>query len=533
MAEEAITASKKQLREQPDSAYFYANKAFAFAQKTGNKKLLSQANIAISESLFQLGKKKQSITFAQQGLTIAQQHNDDKNILDAVLLLGNGYASQLDFSKAVKIYSFGFKHFSNPKKLYELSAVNSAFGGLYRMMGKNDLSEQFYKDNIHNNSIPENNGGAAKAHYEYARFFTSRKFYEKAIPEYLDAIRLFKMDAATTPDKIEAIALELSDCYLKTGNIQKADEYRNFNKEKIKSDPPVAHKSAGKKAKKTVAKTVRQIPTQPVMNATSVPNPKNKPEMFIAFLLVFLALMASAVLRLLYRNKVLREENRNAMGNLKSHLFANLSNEFNLPLNRIGNSIQSIKTEDIHKPEIVQIESNTESMSRISQQLLMLSKINNGQQKLALENGNLSEYLQETIAPFIALAQKQSTGFITNIEKTNGADYFDRNLIDNIISDLLSHAFEYADGKETVYFSATIEKNKLQLRISSSGNDLRQEDLRGLFGRFYEKNDSQDKPILRFAFVKELVKLHNGSIDASLDGQTLRFFVSLPLDKNA
>ncbi|HMI07035.1 MAG TPA: ATP-binding protein [Flavobacterium sp.] len=499
----ALMASESQLEKQPDSAYFYANKAFKIAKQDGDKKLLLQANFAISKSLKNIGKVKPAVIFAQQGLSIAQQLNDDQGMLKGWILLGNCYASQQQFDKAKLIYTYGFKYFSKPKKLPELSAINNAFAELYLQMGNKKLAGQFYKDNIHNNSIPGNNIGAANAHNQHGSFLAATNDFKNAIPEYLEAIRLLKTDPNAPTEKIQGMALQLSDAYRKSGNIEKADEYLEISNGSAKKAISEPTKIAAKSPQKPVIK--QKAPEPIIIDKKSIPEPTRKSEIYVLFLLIISIALTLFALYLLYRNKILREEKRSALAKMKSHLFANIAQELSL------------------------IDGDSEQLSVISAQLLELSNIENGQLKPDLKPGSLSDFIDNTIQPFVLQAAAKEVNFISNVEKTDDSQYFDKDIIAKIITTLMANAFATTLKNEHIYFSATIIKKRLQIRISNSGSTLKKEALEKLFDQFYEKNENDAGVGIGLALVKELVACYHGEIEPSIHENTLRFVISLPL----
>src|SRR5690606_37785293 len=99
------------------------------------------------------------------------------------------------------------------------------------------------------------------------------------------------------------------------------------------------------------------------------------------------------------------------------------------------------------------------------------------------------------------------------IEETTSNILFDKDVIEKIVSNLLSNALKYGDVEAAIQFKSEIVENHLHLTISNSNSDLTSNDLPKLFERFYQTNTSNDGAGIGLALVKELVQLYKGTID--------------------
>ena len=118
------------------------------------------------------------------------------------------------------------------------------------------------------------------------------------------------------------------------------------------------------------------------------------------------------------------------------------------------------------------------------------------------------------------------------IDKNSSNHYFDKDVIQKIITNLLSNAFKYTAQNESITINTTIENERLDIVVSNSGRTLKKEDLPKLFERFYQKEEENVGFGIGLALVKELVTLYKGIISVTLENQTIIFKLILPLDKN-
>lgn len=440
-----------------------------------------------------------------------------------------------DYDKAVALYKGGYDYFKQTENIKELSSILWAYASLYRQMKLNDVAEKYYLENIQINAIPGNITGSARAHWQYATFFYTTGQYKKAIPAYETAIRLFKMQKDPEIGPMSACMFEASESFAKTGNMKRAYDYLRVYKVYNDSLDMRQNKSdfTEIESKYQTQKKEAEIKLLSAQKQVAIEQRNN--QFYLFFGVIALLLFGGGMVYNVYKNKIRNAEKLREINNMKSKFFANISHEFRTPLTLIKSPLQSLQaseTDENQKNQLALIDKNAGRMLELVNQLLELSKIDGGHLKLILKEGKLNDFLHAITEPFAFQAQEKGISFISNIEKTDGMQYFDKDVIEKIVTNLLSNAFKYTAEKQPVYFSGTVENDQLHLRISNSGNNLTKEDLPKLFERFYQKNENYNSSGIGLALVKELVELYNGSIETALEGQTLRFLVKLPLDSN-
>src|SRR5690606_17112423 len=110
-----------------------------------------------------------------------------------------------------------------------------------------------------------------------------------------------------------------------------------------------------------------------------------------------------------------------------------------------------------------------------------------------------------------------------------GNQFFDKDVVEKIVSNLLSNAIKYTPKGEKIEFHSNVKNENLHLKISNSGTHLKKQDLPKLFERFYQKSDQQQGFGIGLALIKELIDLYKGKIETSIENEVLSFQVSLPL----
>lgn len=172
-------------------------------------------------------------------------------------------------------------------------------------------------------------------------------------------------------------------------------------------------------------------------------------------------------------------------------------------------------TIDELKESAESIQNQTKRMSRLISELLSVSRMDNGTQKLIFEETNISELVE-----FVCNEQQQintpNIRLETNIEPGITAEA-DKIMISGIFINLISNAYRYnkEHGKITVTLSA--ENNNVIFSVKDSGIGIAEDDIGKIWERFYRVDESRTSDGsggmgLGLAMVQWIAEKHNGSI---------------------
>ena len=251
----------------------------------------------------------------------------------------------------------------------------------------------------------------------------------------------------------------------------------------------------------------------------------------ILLLLLFVLLIASATFFYFYRQKqkINLARQLSELDGLKRNFFANISHEFRTPLTLIKSPVQHLrsKTETIYHKELNLIDSNANRMLELVDQLLELSKINSGELQIILKKANLGLFLHSIIEPFEFKAKEAGIAFEVKISTTPDPCFFDKDIFTKIVVNLVLNAFKYHDPKTTVTFHSLIKNGMFHFEVSNKNASLKENDLKKMFERFYQKNSSSTGSGIGLALVKNLVNVYGGTITPQLKQDILTISVTL------
>ena len=198
---------------------------------------------------------------------------------------------------------------------------------------------------------------------------------------------------------------------------------------------------------------------------------------------------------------------------LKTKLFTNISHELRTPLTLIKGSI----SRHLHPGEHTDwqhMDTQTDRLLRLSDQLLDLTHLESGQYRLRPKPRDLSSFILAIADQFKEMAAERKIHISVNITPIPLFVYFDSDALEKIFYNLISNALKYSFSDSTVEIRAEY-RDALHLEVSDAGQGIPQELLQKIFDRFYRVDkDRQKGSGIGLALTYELIKLHGGAIRA-------------------
>ncbi|MEO6733858.1 MAG: substrate-binding domain-containing protein [Ferruginibacter sp.] len=221
----------------------------------------------------------------------------------------------------------------------------------------------------------------------------------------------------------------------------------------------------------------------------------------------------------------------------KFHFFTNISHELRTPLTLILGPLEEIlSSAKLHftaKTQLEMVKKNALRLLRLVNQLMDFRKVEHAKMKLKASENNLSAFVAEITNAFTETAQKQHIAFRVDTKDAGLKVWFDINMLDKVLFNILSNAFKYTNehGAITVTVNKDERNTKAIIVVEDSGIGMSPETLEHAFELFYQGNEGAFKGTgLGLALSKELITLHHGTIEIKSEKwKGTRFEISLPL----
>lgn len=249
------------------------------------------------------------------------------------------------------------------------------------------------------------------------------------------------------------------------------------------------------------------------------------------------------VLRFIKQQRKLEElETRHLkeINEVKDRFFTNITHEFRTPLTIIKGMTDLIRVrpEEWMETGLEKIETNSETLLQLVNQMLTLAKTEAGMISVNLVRRNVNKYIAYLVEQLSseALRRKIDLRFVSSEEKFEMD--FDPEKLMHILTNLISNALKYTpEGGEIEVITSTTENgNKFSIQVKDTGIGIEKNHLNQLFDRFYriEHQLSPGGTGIGLALTKEMVQLLNGTISvASVKDFGSVFTILLPVTRFA
>ncbi|HAH06431.1 MAG TPA: hypothetical protein DCM05_07880 [Elusimicrobia bacterium] len=219
---------------------------------------------------------------------------------------------------------------------------------------------------------------------------------------------------------------------------------------------------------------------------------------------------------------------------------ANVSHELRTPLASVKAYAETLREgaldDAANRLEFVgEIERSADRMTRLVDDLLVLSEIESGKRAPALETVSLMRVASEVAASLKPLAERKRIGL--RLDPFQGVPDVraDRGQLKQVLTNLVDNAIKYTGEDGTVRIQAAVSEGRVSLSVTDTGPGIAAEHLPRIFERFYRVDKARSRELggtgLGLAIVKHLVEAHGGSVCVESEpgkGSAFRVFLPLP-----
>jgi len=218
---------------------------------------------------------------------------------------------------------------------------------------------------------------------------------------------------------------------------------------------------------------------------------------------------------------------------------ANVSHELRTPLTSIQGYTETLldsSPDSNHAREFLEIiRKNAARMSRLTEDLLTLARVESGEQPFDIQPVAPGELLEEAAQSFRDIARNQRVEIVVENSAPNPVKA-DREAIHQVFSNLIDNALKYGGGE--IVLGSLPGKHNVEFYVRDSGPGIGSEHLQRLFERFYRVDKARSRESggtgLGLAIAKHIVLAHGGTIRAESElnhGST--FLFTLPVAQSS
>jgi two-component system, OmpR family, phosphate regulon sensor histidine kinase PhoR len=223
---------------------------------------------------------------------------------------------------------------------------------------------------------------------------------------------------------------------------------------------------------------------------------------------------------------------------------ANVSHELRTPLTSIQGYAETLlennnanRENPNHREFLEIIRRNAGRMSRLTEDLLTLARVESGEQKLSLAPVQVSELICDACSSLSGIARERGVDLLAG-DVSDAVVSADRDAIQQVFNNLIENAIKYAAAGGRILLGAHEAEDSVEFYVRDFGPGISSEHLPRLFERFYRIDKARSRESggtgLGLAIVKHIILNHGGNVRAEsrlLQGTT--FYFTLPLAHSA
>lgn len=263
------------------------------------------------------------------------------------------------------------------------------------------------------------------------------------------------------------------------------------------------------------------------------------PEDVLMFSMYFIIALVNAVLTIKIREQEKNNRDRIEKENsivLYNTLLNSLSHELKTPIATIIGGVDTLKenyellTSKNRDDLLVELEQAGTRLNRQVENLLNMSRIENGMLKIKKDWTDINELLFGLIQQFSNINTHQ---IIYIPQEDLPLIKIDRGLIENALHNILLNAFLYTPISSKIYLNVNIDSNEMNIQIVDEGSGFPNEYIEMAFNKFYRlPNSSTGGTGLGLSIVKGFVDAHQGTVklENRVDQKGSIFSITIPTE---
>ena len=246
--------------------------------------------------------------------------------------------------------------------------------------------------------------------------------------------------------------------------------------------------------------------------------------------------------QLLLRNSLVQEKweskQRQQVNEERLRFFTNITHELRTPLTLILGPLEDLMedkeiAERVHH-KIGCIHASAERLLNLINDILEFRKTQTQNRKLTVAKANLGAFVREIGVRFKDLNQNSRLNIRLNIKTGVPELYFDSEVINTVINNLMSNAIKYTPEGSITLSLTMPEDNTIAIAVEDTGYGIDKDALPHICDRYYQENGNHQASGtgIGLALVKSLATLHQAELTVESEkGRGSKFTFSLKADR--
>ena len=238
-------------------------------------------------------------------------------------------------------------------------------------------------------------------------------------------------------------------------------------------------------------------------------------------------------------------EEKSKIDEMRKQFISDVSHELKTPIALIQGYaeglVENVNVDEESKKyyaEVILDESN--KMDKLVRQLLELMKLEYGKREFNNEQFNICELIKEVIRKCNVMLEEHKIDTVKFEEKNVINVYADEFYIDQAFTNYFTNAIKHTkeiNGEKYIEIKVTENEDKNSVRISifNTGDNISEEDLERIWGRFYKVDESRNRADggsgIGLALVKAIMNNYNAKYGATNKENGVEFYFDIQINK--
>lgn len=234
---------------------------------------------------------------------------------------------------------------------------------------------------------------------------------------------------------------------------------------------------------------------------------------------------------------VTEQENLDRM---RKEFVANVSHELRTPLTTIKSYTETLLNGAIEDREttlrfLEVIDSESDRMTRLVKDLLMLSKLDYDKSQLNMKEINLTKIVSDCVYKMEMQAKQKNQTISLNIMDDIPITIGDKDRIEQVIINVINNSIKYTQENGRIDVSMWKNDEYVYIKIEDNGIGVPKKDIKRIFERFYRVDKARSRMLggtgLGLSIAKEIIEAHKGNITLdSIYGEGTWVTIALPVN---
>ena len=221
---------------------------------------------------------------------------------------------------------------------------------------------------------------------------------------------------------------------------------------------------------------------------------------------------------------------------LRQQMVADVAHELRTPLTVMKANLEGM-LDGLLEPnpvELGELHEEVQRLSRLIDDLRLLSLADSGQLALTLEAVDVRQVMARVAALLMPLAEANEVTLVADVPEQPLIIMADVDRVQQALTNLVANGVRHTPAGGRVRVTAVQEKQTVHLSVIDSGSGIPPADLAYVFNRFWRSDKSRSRHSggsgLGLAIVKQIAELHRGYVAAISPNNTGAIFtISLPI----